>query len=397
MTERLYYTDSFLREFDARVVSCTPRGEEESEWIVRLDRTAFYPTSGGQPHDTGRLNEAAVRGVFEREDDKEILHVTDRPIPAGPVHGSIDWERRFDHMQQHTGQHLLSAAFLKLFGFPTVSFHLGGENSTIDLDAPNLAARHLREVADLVNRVVFEDRVIRVSFHDREELAGLGIRKQVARAGTLRVVEIDGFDIQPCGGTHAARTGQVGSVLIRKTERQKQQWRAEFVCGRRAVRDARADFETLGAAAREIGCGTPELPAMVTKLLDERKTAHRESALLAARLAELEAKALLARGERTIVHAFDRADAGFLRQVAAALAAVAGVRAVLASRSTHQFVFAQAAESAGDMKRLLAETLLAAGGKGGGSKDFAQGTVPASANIDEILARAGQLLHPAKG
>jgi alanyl-tRNA synthetase len=236
MTERLYYTDSFLREFDARVISCEPRGENQGEWEVRLDRTAFYPTSGGQPHDRGCLGEAAIRDVFEREDDKEILHVTDRPIPAGPVHGSIDWECRLDHIQQHTGQHLLSAAFLKLFGFPTVSFHLGSEISTVDLDAPNLAPRHLREAADLVNRTVSEDRPIRVSFHERDELAGLGVRKQVEREGTLRVVEIEGFDIQPCGGTHAVRTGQVGPLLIRKVERQKQHWRVEFVCGSCAMR-----------------------------------------------------------------------------------------------------------------------------------------------------------------
>lgn len=395
MTERLYYTDSFLREFDARVMACEPRAE--GEWEVLLDRTAFYPTSGGQPHDTGRLSDEAVLAVLDREEDGEILHVTDRAIPLGPVHGSIDWERRFDHMQQHTGQHLLSGAFLKLFGFATVSFHLGSVISTIDLDAPSVVPRHLREATGLVNRIVFEDRDIRVSFHDREELAALGVRKQVDREGKLRIIEIEDFDLQPCGGTHATRTGQVGPVMVRKLERQKQYWRVEFVCGGRALRDASQDFETLSGAAREIGCGMAELPAMVKKLLDERKTAHREHALLAGRLVEMEAQALLAQGNRTVVHAFDRGDAGFLRQVASALAAEAGVRAVLASREARQFVFARAKDSSGDMRRLLGETLVAAGGKGGGSREFAQGTVPESANIDEILARARQLLASERG
>lgn len=393
MTERLYYLDSFLREFDARVVACDPRA---GGWEVLLDRTAFYPTSGGQPHDTGRLGEAAVLDVFEREENHDLCHVTDRAIDVGPVHGSIDWDRRFDHIQQHTGQHMLSAAFLNLFGFPTVSFHMGREIATIDLDAPGVVPRHLQEAAELVNRTVFEDRPIMVSFREREELERLGVRKQVKREGPLRVIDIEGFDLQPCGGTHATRTGQVGPVLIRKLERQKGWWRVEFVCGGRALRDARADFETLGAVARQIGCGLAEAPAMVAKMLDERKVAHREGAQLAGRLAELEATALASGGDRRIVHAFDHADAGFLRKVASVLVTNPGMSVVLASRNARQFVFAQSkssgsagpAESASDMKRLLEETLVAVGGKGGGSKDFAQGTVPESADIDEILERA---------
>jgi alanyl-tRNA synthetase len=385
MTHRLYYTDSFLREFDAMVVSCRPA---DDRFEVVLDRTAFYPTSGGQPHDTGKLGEANVIEVFDREEDHEIVHVVDAPLPAGPVSGSIDWERRFDHIQQHTGQHLLSAAFLKLFKFPTVSFHLGREICTIDLGAPSVVPRHLEEAERLASRTVFDDRPIAVSFREKEELAGLGVRKQVDREGTLRIIEIEGFDIQPCGGTHAARTGQVGAILVRKLERQKQYWRVEFVCGERAIAAARADFDTLGAAAREIGCGMTEVPAMVTKMIEERKTAHRERSQLAGRLAELEAAALLARGEKTIVHAFDAGDPAFLRQVAARLAAAPDVRVVIASRAARQFVFAQAKDLGGDMGRALRDVLGPAGGKGGGSKEFAQGTVPEAANIDELLTQA---------
>jgi alanyl-tRNA synthetase len=160
VTERLYYNDSFLREFDAKVLECVSAGER---WQVRLDRTAFYPTSGGQPHDTGRLGEATVLEVVERE-DHEIIHVTDRAIALGQVHGAIDWQRRFDHMQQHTGQHLLSAAFIELFKFPTVSFHLGSDVSTIDLEARAVVPRHLEEAERRVAQVIFEDRPIAVSF-----------------------------------------------------------------------------------------------------------------------------------------------------------------------------------------------------------------------------------------
>lgn len=389
MTERLYYTDSFLREFDAKVVACE---ERDGRFEALLDRTAFYPTSGGQPNDTGRLGDATVLDVYDREEDHEIVHVTDRPVLPGAVHGTIDWERRFDHIQQHTGQHLLSAAFLKLFHFPTVSFHLGREVCTIDLDAPSVVPRHLAEAERMANGVIFEDRPIAVSFREKEELEGLGVRKKVDREGTLRILEIKDFDLQPCGGTHATHTGQVGMILVRKFERLKQYWRVEFVCGARALAAARCDFETLGAAAREIGCGMAEVPAMVTKMIEERKAAHRERGHLAGRLADFEAAALLAKGEKTIVHAFDAGDPAFLRQVAARLAAAPGVRAVIASRSARQFVFARAKELAGDMNKMLREVLVPAGGKGGGSKDFAQGTVPEAANIDELLGKAAALL-----
>jgi alanyl-tRNA synthetase len=385
MTERLYYTDSFLREFDAQAISCEASGER---FEVVLDRTAFYPTSGGQPHDTGRLGDANVVEVFDREADDAVVHVTDRPVLPGAVHGTIDWERRFDHLQQHTGQHLLSAAFLKLFRFPTVSFHLGREISTIDLEAPSVVPRHIEEAERLANQVIFEDRPIAVSFREKEELAGLGVRKRVNREGTLRLVGIEEFDIQPCGGTHAARAGQVGAILVRKIERQKHLWRVEFVCGARAIRNARADFEMLGAAAREIGCGPAELPEMVKKLIDEGKRANRERARTMERLAEFEVQSLLARGEKIIVHAFDEGDAAFVRRVAATLAKEQGVQAVVASRAARHLVFARAEDVAGDMNLMLHEILTPAGGKGGGTKEFAQGTFPEAANVEELMARA---------
>lgn len=390
MTDRLYYTDSFLREFDAQVLSCQPIHDR---FEVLLDRTAFYPTSGGQPHDVGTLGQAKVTEVFEREEDHEIVHVVDRPISTGPVHASIEWQRRFDHIQQHTGQHVLSAAFIDLFRFPTVSFHLGREICTIDLDAPSVVPRHLVEAERRANLAVFEDLPISVRFREKEELAGLGVRKEVDREGTLRIIAIEGFDVQPCGGTHAVRTGQVGPILVRKVERQKQYWRVEFVCGERAIAAARNDLDTLGAAAREIGCGMAELPAMVAKMLEERKAAHRELSQLASRLAELEASALLATGEKTVVHAFDQGDAAFLRQVAARLASAEGLRVAIASLETRHFVFAQSKGLAGDMGRALREILSPAGGKGGGSKEFAQGTVPEAANIDDLLLQARTRLN----
>jgi len=396
MTDRLYYHDSFLREFDAQVLASDPAG---GHWQVLLDRTAFYPTSGGQPHDTGRLGDAAVMDVFERE-DLAVVHVTDRDVPLGPIRASINWEQRFDHMQQHTGQHLLSAAFHELFKFPTVSFHLGREVSTIDLVARSVVPRHQGEAERLANQVIFEDRPVSVSFGTAVELADAGIRKAVDREGILRVIEITGFDRQPCGGTHVARTGQVGLLLVRKLERMKQNWRLEFVCGFRALCTARADFATLVDAAQQFSCGLPDVPAMVRKALEERQASQRTRQRLLEQLAETEARALLAVAgplpgigdARVVARVFDDADGAYLRLLAARLVGEPGVAALLATRTGGQVIFGQSSGLGADMNALLREALAPVGGKGGGTKDFAQGSVPDPTKLGEVLTRAVERL-----
>jgi alanyl-tRNA synthetase len=387
MAERLYYTDSFLGEFDAQVLAVT---RAAAGYEVVLDRTAFYPASGGQPNDTGELGGARVTDVVELPDG-EIVHIVDREIAPGPVRGAIDWERRFDHLQQHTAQHLLSAAFSRLFGFPTVAFHLGREISTIDLAAPGIAPRHLEGAERLANQVIFEDRAIAVGFGTAEELADRGIRKAVEREGILRVVEIEDFDRQPCGGTHALRTGQAGLLLVRKAERQKQNWRVEFVAGGRALRAAREDFAKLGEAARAIGCGRPEVPAMVERMLGERQAGRRERQRFFERLAEAEARELRAGAGAVIVRLVEEPDRDYLRLLAAKLVSEPGVRVALANRAGH-VVLAQSAGQAGDLGALLREILSPLGGKGGGPRAFAQGTLPAARKVDEALARARERL-----
>ena len=400
MTERLYYDDSFLREFDAQVLACEPDGDPNGpRWRVRLDRTAFYPTSGGQPFDTGRLGNATVVEVIDGEHD-ETIHFTDQPVAAGVIHGAIDWPRRFDHMQQHTAQHLLSAAFIDLFQFQTVSFHLGREISTIDLAAPSVAPRHLEEAERRVNEVIFDDRSIAVRYGTAEELASQGIRKKVEREGTLRVIDIEHFDRQPCGGTHLARTGQAGMLLVRKCERQKQQWRVEFVAGFRALAAARGDFTALRQAAEQLGCGIPEAPEMVRKIQDERRSGQRDAKKLTERLAELEAANFLATkaeispdGKRGIVtFILDDATASYLALLAAKIVATPHTRAILASRAAKAVVLAQSAGLDGDMGALLRELLAPVGGKGGGSKVFAQGSFADASVIDNLLSEGKRLL-----
>ena len=395
MTERLYYRNSFLREFDAQVLSCEQAGER---WRIVLDRTAFYPSSGGQPHDLGTLNGVPVVEVADAE-NHEVVHYTAAPVPAGPVHGTIDWARRLDHMQQHTGQHLLSAAFIELFQFPTISFHLGKEASTIDLDAPAVVPRHLEEAERRVNEVIFEDRIVAVRFGTAEELAEAGIRKKVDREGVLRAIEIEGFDRQPCGGTHLERTGQAGLLLIRKLERSRNAWRVEFVCGYRALAAARGDFTTLTQAASLLSCGLPDVPAVVAKIIEERRAMHATAKRLEERLADHEARALLATAStgtggapRVIARALDEATPGYLALLAAKITAESGAVGLLASRETGHVVFAQSKGGAHDLGAVLRQSLAEFGGKGGGPKDFAQGSLPDRTKVDALLARAKESL-----
>ena len=222
MTERLYYHDSYLRDFTAHVVAVSSDGA-----TAYLDRTAFYPTSGGQPFDTGFIAGIAVLDVAD--EGERIAHRLAAPLSARDVDCSIDWKRRFDHMQQHTGQHLVSAVFEELLGLRTVSFHLGQEISTIDLEAASIESRGVRHVESRANQIVCENRPVIVQFEEAAEARGL--RKPSEREGTLRIVSIEGLDRSACGGTHVHATGEIGAILIRKLEKVRQTMRVEFLCG----------------------------------------------------------------------------------------------------------------------------------------------------------------------
>jgi alanyl-tRNA synthetase len=391
-TERLYYRDSFLREFDAQVISCEKEGDC---WKVVLDRTAFYPTSGGQPHDTGKLGDVPVIEVADAE--HKVVHYASAEVPVGPVHGVIDWPRRIDHMQQHTGQHLLSAAFIELFGFQTVSFHLGKETSTIDLDTPAVIAKQPEEAERRVNEVIFEDKPVVIRFGTAEELIEAGIRKKVEREGILRAIEVEGFDRQPCGGTHLERTGQAGLLLIRKLERRRDQCRVDFVCGFRALAAARNDFSTLTQAASLLSCGLGEVPAVLGKLIEDRRVQHGAVKRLEEGLAEHEARKLLASQPstgalRVISSSLEEATPSYLGLLAAKLVAEANVVALLASRASGHVVFAQTKGLSHDMGALLRNTLKQFGGKGGGAKDFAQGSVADGTKTADAVAHAKKIV-----
>jgi len=405
-TRRLYYDDSFQDNFTANVVSCQPMadplaGQESSSWGVLLDQTHLYPTSGGQPNDFGKLGDANVVDVRDLEND-EILHVVDRPVPTGQIDGCIDWPRRFDHMQQHTGQHLLSAVFAERFGLPTVSFHLGQSVSTIDLRGSQPTPQILEGAARAANAIVFEDREIAIRYGTAEQFAKMGVRKPIERAGTLRAIEIAGIDFQPCGGTHVRRTGQIGTILLRGCSKIRQDWRVEFLCGRRAEAAARGDFDLIARVSSQLKCATADLDASVDRLLGEREAAARNLKALLPRLAEVEARSRLesvaaaSDGARAVIEVLRGVAPEYLAHYATALVCSEKVVALLALAETGSLVFAQHPQADRDMNLLLHKVLQEVGGKGGGSRDFARGALSDPAKASAALQLAISLFDQSR-
>ena len=394
-TKRIYYEDAFVREFSATARAAEDRetGNGEQRWRVVLDKTAFYPSSGGQPNDLGTLGEARVLDVADEGD--EIVHVVDRPV-QGDVTGRIDWKRRFDHMQQHTGQHLLSAVLHEKFSLPTVSFHLGEEISTVDLRGAEPSGETLIAAEEAANAIIFEDRPVRILRATREELRSLGVRKEVEREGVLRVIEIEGADLQPCGGTHVARTGQIGMVQLRRCTKIRQDWRLEFLCGERVARAARADYETRRTVAEKLQCSAEEVSGAVEKALAERDRSFKSAKARGERLAELEAEKIVretpegADGVKVVTRVFEGVDVSFVLLLAPAIAAHEKTVALIARRECGHVLFGQHPNVGKDMNALLRKVMAEVGGKGGGAKDFARGalTDPANAHRAIELARA---------
>ena len=383
MTERLYYTDAYLRDFDARVVDRANDGR-----TLYLDRTAFYPTSGGQPFDSGTLAGIGVTDVVDEGD--RIAHVLAGPAPATEgVHGTIDWARRFDYMQQHTGQHLLSAIFADRFELETVSVHFGAESSTLDLDTESLPQKTLLAAEQLANAAITEPRAVTVSF----ENAATGLRKPPPREGELRVVSIEALDRSACGGTHVRSTAEIGSILLRGTERVRRTTRVEFVCGQRAVRTARSDHELISSLALSLGVAPSELIAKTKAQGDELRVAQlarREAAtaLDAYRARELfDATPPDVAGHRRIVVHRDSGSVDGLRSLAQAVVGLGHARFIGTLESPPTIVFATSNSPGGvDAGAVLKTQLAHHGGRGGGNARIAQGTVPTREALDAIVA-----------
>jgi alanyl-tRNA synthetase len=402
VTHRLYYLDPALREFEATVAAVDRR--DDGRIVVRLDRSAFYPTSGGQPFDTGTLSasgprstgiSATVIDVFDETDgpDSDVLHVVDGEAlqPGQVVQGRIDWARRFDHMQQHTGQHVLSAAFDTLFKARTVSFHMGAEVSTIDLDKAITEAQ-IAAAEREANRIVWEDRSVAISFVSSEEAAQLPLRKPPKKSGTLRLIGVEAFDLSACGGTHVARTGEIGIIAVGGWERFKGGLRVEFLCGARALARFRTLRDTMGAAVRSLSVSVTDLPHGIERLQEESKAQRRQIVALQSDLAKYRGRELAGQAEETasgrLVAMAVEADAAGLKALAAAVTEHAGTAAVLVSPTRPALiVVARAADLGIRANDVLAALIARFGGKGGGKPDLAQGG-GLNASSDEILSAA---------
>jgi len=363
---------------------------------VYLDRTAFYPASGGQPADGGTLAGLEVLDVID--EGGEVAHLLGKAPETGNVTGRISWEKRFDHMQQHTGQHVLSAAFEKVGDYKTVSFHMGTESSSIDLDSDRLGSKQLEQAENAANQVLFEDRPVRILFQSSDEASRMDLRKPTAREGEIRVVEVEGFDLSACGGTHVSRTGAIGLILVRKVERMKGSTRVEFVCGARALISARRDFKLLSEAALLFSAAPETLPELIARQSQELREETRGREKLLERLAEYRAGELwrdapVARGQRIVRRVFGPEDSAQVKMLAHALAKLPGTAALLGVRGQPaKLFFAQSPGGSSDMGSVLKQTAAKFGGKGGGSRDFAQGGGLEDSRLEEALAFGEALL-----
>ncbi len=379
VTERLYYHDCYLRRFEARVESV------ESNRVY-LDRTAFYPASGGQPSDRGTLNGARVVDVLDEGD--RIAHVIDGAAPHGAATGEIDWARRFDHMQQHSGQHLLSAVLVDLFEVPTVSFHLGEEISTIDIAASGLDGGRLARAEERANQIVFENRPISISFEHASRVRDL--RKASDREGELRIITIADLDRSACGGTHVRSTGEIGPVLIRKTDKIRGNVRIEFLCGMRAVRRARSDFEALSRIARGLASGLDAAAAVVEKQIERIHELERINRRLTAELAAHQGRELYnstapdASGLRRVV--VEEPITEDLRARARAFTGQPGAIFIAWWSSPPSLLLAVSNDCGVNAGERIKAAVAAYGGRGGGSAVMAQGSVPTAEALERVKA-----------
>jgi len=407
MTKRLYYDSSEIHEFDSVVEAVAPPAPEQARTAVILRETAFYPTSGGQVHDTGWLTldgaRLRVTEVADAEDGR-IVHYLEAPaklsVAGAAVHGSIDPERRRDHMQQHTGQHVLSAAFVELYQMPTVSFHMGTSEAycSIDLATSSVSAEQIAAAEKRANQIVFEDRPVRVRYVSRAEAEKLGLRKlPPAERDELRLIEVADFDLSACGGTHVGSSGQIGSILLRKTEKVRQGTRVEFVCGNRAVRMARRDYSALTEAAALFSAKLWDVPEQIRKNAEESKLLRKQKDDALDQLAGAMALADLrnqpeTHGRKIVVRVFSDRDISFAKLFAqkATRAATPAIALVASAVDPAGLVFAQTPGGSADMGALLKQVLSSVGGRGGGSRDFAQGGVPAGSkiNLEQLLRQA---------
>lgn len=389
--ERLYYDQPYLRRFEARVTSSGPR---QDKYAVNLDKTAFYPTSGGQPNDLGTIGDAAVVDVLE--EDHEVVHITDRAPSREAVECNVDWTRRFDMMQQHTGQHILSAAFEKICDADTVGFHLTEHSLTIDLNMGALEAGVLRQVEEMANQVVFESRCVSSVWPDDAGLRGMPLRKPPARAEGIRVVVVEGLDYSPCGGTHVSSTGQVGIVKVLGWEKVRSGIRIPFACGWRALKDYGQKNETVAEISAILSAPGAELDRAVRRLVEQNLAYGKRIESMGKELVEYEAQSLARTGGDVVARCYASKELPHLRLLASLIASCGGRVAVLGSEApSPQVIVARSDDVNVDARQLIEVAKSVLGGKGGGNPKLAQAGCQDASLIAPAVQAAGKAARDA--
>ncbi|WHX99816.1 DHHA1 domain-containing protein [Neobacillus sp. DY30] len=396
MGVKLFYQDPYIKTFSAKVTA--QKKDETGNYYIVLDQTAFYPTGGGQPHDIGTLENIKVLNV--EEVDGEVRHYLEKELNNGnaaAVHGVIDWERRFDHMQQHAGQHILSAAFEQLYGYKTVGFHLGNETLTIDLDTENLLESEALQVEKLSNQIIVDNWPIDTKWVTEEELGNYNLRKETKVKEDIRLVIIPNFDYNGCGGTHPSATGEVQAIKILDWERQKRKTRVQFVCGNRVIKQLSQKHKVLMELTKLLNAPEKDMQQAVIRLLENGKTAEKELEQSLETILHFEAKSLLANREKKIIgNVFKNRSIQELQKLARIIIASdeeAIVLLVSHNENRLQLVCASGPAENISMKKVIGNALLSINGKGGGSNSFAQGGGEALVSAEKMLEHLLDLVH----
>lgn len=392
MTKKLYHADQYRHTFSSRVVESL---EMDGRPGIILEQTAFYPTAGGQPHDLGTLNNVAVVDVIE-DDNHQILHFLEKSLREFRVEGQINWERRFDHMQQHTGQHLLSQACIKICAAETVSFHLGEESSTIDIATAELDVATVKSVEDFANQIIYENREVRAHIVDKDDVHRFPIRKLPTVEENIRIIEIKDLDYSPCGGTHCSRTGEIGMIKIKRVEKYKGGTRIHFVCGKRALREYQQKTEILEDLSEVMSSGEPELPQNIRKLQEEAKMLRRKYNHLTTQLLDYEAKTLVNEREKrgdiyVLKKIFEDRDPKELKILAARILENCSDTVLLFGSKTAgkaSLLFLRSEELTYNMGQLMQTACAFINGRGGGQLHQAQGGGSAVEKLEEALQTA---------
>lgn len=375
---KLYYSQPWLRELDTRITS---QREVEGKYLVVLAETIFYPTAGGQPHDLGTINGIPILDVFE--EDGTVFHVLPEPLEGSSAHGVLDWPRRLDHMQQHSGQHLLSAIFQDEYGYRTESFHLGAEYSSIDITTPDLTRQEQLAAEARANELILEDLPVFTYTLQPEEFGQVPLRKIPDLPGPLRIVEIQGFDYSPCSGTHVGKTGQIGLLKILKAERYKGMTRVYFLCGGRALEDYRRKHEICSELVALLAVPEGEVVERVSADLERRKELEKLVEELQGELLELRARELVSRSEGPFFLELPEASIPEAQRLARAVLNL--TQALVVINLGERLVLAHNLPAGPNLGQLIKDQAQPLGGRGGGSPTAAQVYFPDPGRLQEFL------------